>query len=112
MTSIEVFLVPEQELVLDAIDYCAHVDLGDIAIYIPGDSPEKRAAWLMGFWEQLTEYMAEYADKEHLTDWVEGGNKWSISRLLRTVQGGNVCKFSLQGVGRLPTVLVVILMKR
>ena len=75
MTSIEVFPTPEQEPVLNANDWYASISLGDITIYIPGDSPEKRADWLMGFWEQLTEYMAEYADKEHLTDWVEGGNK-------------------------------------
>ena len=75
MTSIEVFPTPEQELVLNANDWYASISLGDITIYIPGNSPEKRAVWLMGFWEQLTEYMAEYADKEHLTDWVEGGNK-------------------------------------
>ena len=75
MTSIEVFPTPEQELVLDASDYCAYIRLGDVTIDIPGNSPEKRADWLMGFWEQLTDYMAEHADKEHLTDWVEGVNK-------------------------------------
>ena len=75
MTSIEVFPTREQELVLDASDYCAYIRLGDVTIDIPGNSPEKRADWLMGFWEQLTEYMAEYADKEHLIEWVEGGNK-------------------------------------
>ena len=76
MTSIEVFPTPGQELVLDGLSgVFAYIQLGDITIYIPGNSPEKRAVWLMGFWEQLTEYMAEYADKEHLTDWVEGGNK-------------------------------------
>ena len=81
MTSIEVFPMPGQELVLDASDYGAHVDLGDIAIYIPGGNHEDRADWLMGFWEQLTDYMAEYADKEHLIEYVQraanqsGGNK-------------------------------------
>ena len=75
MTSIEVFPTPEQEPVLNANDWYASISLGDITIYIPGDSPEKRADWLMGFWEQLTDHMAEYADKEHLIEWVEGGNK-------------------------------------
>ena len=75
MTAIEIYPQLGQELVLDASDYCAYIRLGDVTIDIPGNSPEKRADWLMGFWEQLTEYMAEYADKEHLTDWVEGGNK-------------------------------------
>ena len=75
MTSIEVFPTPEQELVLNANDWYASISLGDITIYIPGDGSEKRADWLMGFWEQLTDYMAEHADKEHLIEWVEGGNK-------------------------------------
>ena len=75
MTSIEVFPMPGQELVLDASDYCAYIRIGDVTIDIPGNSPEKRADWLMGFWEQLTDHMAEYADKEHLIEWVEGGNK-------------------------------------
>ena len=75
MTSIEVFPAPEQELVLNANDWYASISLGDITIYIPGNSPEKRAVWLTGFWEQLTDHMAEYADKEHLIEWVEGGNK-------------------------------------
>ena len=75
MTSIEVIPTPEQEPVLNANDWYASISLGDITIYIPGDSPEKRADWLMGFWEQLTDHMAEYADKEHLIEWVEGGNK-------------------------------------
>ena len=75
MTSIEVFPTPGQELVLDASDYGAHVDLGDIAIYIPGGNHEKRADWLMGFWEQLTDYMAEHADKDHLTNWVKKATK-------------------------------------
>ena len=75
MTTIEVFPMPGQELVLDSSDWYVSISLGDITIYIPGNSHEKRADWLMGFWEQLTDYMAEHADKEHLTDWVEGGNK-------------------------------------
>ena len=75
MTSIEVFPTPGQELVLDANDWYASISLGDITIYIPGDNHENRADWLMGFWEQLTDYMAEYADTEHLIEWVEGGNK-------------------------------------
>ena len=69
MTSIEVFPTPEQELVLDASDYCAYIRLGDVTIDIPCNSPEKRADWLMGFWEQLTDHMAEHADKDHLTEW-------------------------------------------
>ena len=75
MTAIEIYPQLGQELVLDASDYCAYIRIGDVTIDIPGNSPEKRADWLMGFWEQLTEYMAEYADKEHLIEWVEGGNK-------------------------------------
>ena len=81
MTSIEVFPTPEQELVLSANDWYASICIGDIATYVPGGSHEKHAAWLMGFWEQLTDYMAEYADKEHLTEYVQraanqsGGNK-------------------------------------
>lgn len=80
MTAIEVFPTPEQELVLDASDYVAHVDLGDITIYIPGNSPEKRADWLMGFWEQITDHMAEHADKDHLTDWVKQATKQGDNR--------------------------------
>ena len=81
MTSIEVFPTPEQELDLKTTDLSAHIHLGEITIYIPGADPEESADWLMGFWEQLTEYMAEYADKEHLTEYVQraanqsGGNK-------------------------------------
>ena len=81
MTSIEVFPTPGQELVLDASDYCAHVNLGDITICVPGDNHEAFSDWLMGFWEQLTDYMAEHADKDHLTEYVQraanqsGGNK-------------------------------------
>ena len=85
MTSIEVFPTPGQELVLDASDYCAYIRLGDITIDIPGNIPgnshEKRAAWLMGFWEQLTDYMANHTDPTHLTEYVQraanqsGGSK-------------------------------------
>ena len=81
MTSIEVFPTPEQELVLDANDWYASISLGDITIYVPGGSHEKRADWLMGFWEQLTEYMANHTDIKHLTEYVQraanqsGGNK-------------------------------------
>ena len=81
MTSIEVFPAPGQELVLDANDWYASISLGDITIYIPGDNPEDRADWLMGFWEQLTDYMANHTDPTHLTEYVQraanqsGGNK-------------------------------------
>ena len=81
MTSIEVFPTPEQELVLDASDYGACIRLGDITIYIPGDGSEKRADWLMGFWEQLTDHMANHTGIKHLIEYVQraanqsGGNK-------------------------------------
>ena len=75
MTLIEVVPQLGQELVLDASDWGACIRLGDITIYIPCNSPEKRAAWLMGFWEQLTDHMAEYADGEHLTNWVRKATK-------------------------------------
>ena len=75
MTAIEIYPGPEQELVLDASDYCAYIRLGDVTIDLPGDNHEAFSDWLMGFWEQLTDYMAEHADKEHLIEWVEGGNK-------------------------------------
>ena len=44
--------------------------ISDVTLVVPGFDAEDRADWLMGFWEQLTETMAEYADKDHLTDWV------------------------------------------
>ena len=72
MTSIEVFPTPGQELVLDADDYNACIRLGDVTIDIPGINHEKRADWLMGFWEQLTDYMAHHTDIKHLIEWVEG----------------------------------------
>ena len=81
MTSIEVFPAPEQELVLKTTYLSAHIHLGEITIYIPGNSPEKRAVWLTGFWEQLTDYMANHTDPTHLTEYVQraanqsGGNK-------------------------------------
>ena len=75
MTAIEIYPQLGQELVLDASDYCAYIRLGDVTIDIPGNSPEKRADWLMGFWEQLTDYMANHTDIKHLIEWVEGGNK-------------------------------------
>ena len=81
MTSIEVVPQLGQELVLDASDYCAYIRLGDVTIDIPGNSPEKRADWLMGFWEQLTNYMANHTDIKHLAEYVQraanqsGGNK-------------------------------------
>ena len=81
MTSSEVFPTPEQELVLDASDYGACIRLGDITIYIPVNNPEKRADWLMGFWEQLTDYMANHTGTAHLAEYVQraanqsGGNK-------------------------------------
>ena len=73
MTAIEICPQLGQELVLDASDYSTYnacIRLGDITIDIPGIDHEGRADWLMGFWEQLTDYMAEYADKDHLTNWV------------------------------------------
>ena len=81
MTLIEVFPTPEQELVLNAKDWYTTINLGDITIYITGNSPEKRADWLMGFWEQLTDHMANHTDPTHLTEYVQraanqsGGNK-------------------------------------
>ena len=81
MNVIEIHPQLGQELVLYASDYYTYITLGDITIYIPGNSPEKRADWLMGFWEQLTEYMANHTDPTHLTEYVQraanqsGGNK-------------------------------------
>ena len=81
MTTIEVFPTPEQELVLDASDYGACIRLGDVTTDIPGTNHEDRADWLMGFWEQLTDYMANHTDPTHLTEYVQraanqsGGNK-------------------------------------
>ena len=71
MTTIEVFPTREQELVLDADDWYASISLGDVTIDIPGNSHEKRADWLMGFWEQLTNYMANHTDIKHLTEYVQ-----------------------------------------
>ena len=81
MTAIEIYPQLGQELVLDASDYCAYIRLGDVTIDIPGNSPEKRADWLMGFWEQLTDHMANHTGPTHLTEYVQraanqsGGNK-------------------------------------
>ena len=75
MTAIEVFPAPEQELVLKTTYLSAYIRIGDVTIDIPGADPEESADWLMGFWESLTDYMAEHADKDHLTNWVEGGRK-------------------------------------
>ena len=80
MTSIEVFPTPEQELVLNANDWYVSISLGDITIYIPGDSPEDRADWLMGFWEQLTDYMANHTDPTHLTEYVQRAANQSGTR--------------------------------
>ena len=80
MTTIEVFPAPEQELVLDASDWGACIRLGDITIYIPCAEPEESADWLMGFWEQLTDYMAEYADGDHLTEYVQRAKNQSGTR--------------------------------
>ena len=81
MIAINMFPSLEQELRLNACDYDVWIRLGDITILGPGDSPEKRADWLMGFWEQLTDYMANHTDPTHLTEYVQraanqsGGNK-------------------------------------
>ena len=71
MTTIEVFPTRKQELVLDASDYAAYICLGEITIYIPGADPEESADWLMGFWENLTDYMANHTDPTHLTEYVQ-----------------------------------------
>ena len=80
MTTIEVFPTPEQELVLDANDWYVSIHLGDITIYIPGDNPENRADWLMGFWEQLTDYMANHTDIKHLIEYVQRAANQSGTR--------------------------------
>ena len=64
-----------QEFRFNACANCAHVNLGDITICVPGDNHEAFSDWLMGFWEQLTDYMAEHADKDHLTDCVRKATK-------------------------------------
>ena len=71
MTTIEMFPPPEQELSLNSSNYYASISLGDITIYIPGDGSEERADWLMGFWENLTNYMANHTDPTHLTEYVQ-----------------------------------------
>ena len=81
MTAIEIYPQLGQELVLDASDYCAYIRLGDVTIDIPGNSHENRADWLMGFWEQLTDHMANHTDPTYLAEYVQraanqsGGNK-------------------------------------
>ena len=71
MTAIEIYPQLGQELVLDASDYCAYIRLGDVTIDIPGNLHEKRADWLMGFWEQLTDHMANHTDIKHLAEYVQ-----------------------------------------
>ena len=80
MTAIEICPQLGQELVLDASDYCAYIRLGDVTIDIPSNSPEKRADWLMGFWEQLTDYMANNTDIKHLTEYVQRAANQSGTR--------------------------------
>ena len=75
MTAIEIYPQLGQELVLDDSDYGTYIQLGDLTICVPGDNHEAFSDWLMGFWEQLTDYMAEYADGEHLTNWVRKATK-------------------------------------
>ena len=74
------FPAPEQELVLKTTYLSAHIHLGEITIYIPGADPEESADWLMGFWEQLTDYMALRSDKEHLMEWVQKATKQGDNR--------------------------------
>ena len=75
MTAIEIYPQLGKKLVLDASEHYACINLGEITIYIPGTNHEHSVDWLMGFWENLTDYMAEYADKEHLTNWVRKATK-------------------------------------
>ena len=44
--------------------------IGDVTLVVPGFDAEDRADWLMGFWENLTTYMANHTDRTHLTNWV------------------------------------------
>ena len=78
MKSIDIWPDKGQELTVDLRVAC--INLGDITIYIPGADPEESADWLMGFWEQLTDYMAEYADKDHLTEYVQRAKNQSGTR--------------------------------
>ena len=73
MKSIDIWPDKGQELTVDLLVSC--INLGDITIYIPGADPEESVDWLMGFWEQLTDYMANHTDKEQLTDWVKKATK-------------------------------------
>ena len=68
MTSIEVFPTPGQELVIKTTYPGARVELGDTTIHIPGVDPEESADWLMGFWEQLTDHMANHTGIKHLIE--------------------------------------------
>ena len=80
MTAIEIYPKLGQELVIDASDYCAHVNLGDITICVPGDNHEAFSDWLMGFWEQLTDYMANHTGTAHLTEYVQRAANQSGTR--------------------------------
>ena len=80
MTAIEIYPQPEQELVLDASDWGACIRLGDITIYIPCAEPEESADWLMGFWENLTDYMSNHTDRTHLTEYVHRAKNQSGTR--------------------------------
>lgn len=80
MTAIEIYPGPEQELVLDDEKYGACICLGDVTICIPGGSHEERTDWLMGFWEQLTDYMANHTDPTHLTEYVQRAANQSGTR--------------------------------
>ena len=75
MIAINMFPSLGQEFRFNACDYDVWIRLGDITICVPGDNHEAFSDWLMGFWEQLTDYMAEHADKDHLTDWVRKATK-------------------------------------
>ena len=80
MAAIEVFPTPEQELVLSADDYSACIRLGDITICIPGINHEHSVDWLMGFWENLTDYMANHTDPTHLTEYAQRATNQSGTR--------------------------------
>ena len=71
MTTIEIYPQLGQGLVIKANDYGTYILLGDIAIEIPGNNHEDCADWLMGFWEQLTDYMANHTGTAHLAEYVQ-----------------------------------------
>ena len=73
MKSIDIWPDKGQELTVDLRIAC--IFLGEITIYIPGADPEESADWLMGFWENLTTYMANHTDPTHLTNWVRKATK-------------------------------------